>query len=110
MASHDSEPVVLVVNDEAVVRDIARCVLETEGYRVVESPSAADALALIDAGEPIDLLLQVCMRNDAGGIDMVIVANGVAVGIAARHLTVLDDCSRRAGKAIAHAWSQGLRA
>ena len=49
---------VLLVDDEAPVRQLMRAVLERKGYQVLEARSAGDALACFDehAGE-IDLLL-----------------------------------------------------
>jgi two-component system, cell cycle sensor histidine kinase and response regulator CckA len=49
---------VLLVEDEAIVRDLVHEMLETAGYRVLEAPSGADAIAIAAAyKEPIDLLV-----------------------------------------------------
>jgi PAS domain S-box-containing protein len=49
---------VLVVEDDATLRELARRVLEENGYRVLDAPSGIDALAMVDrVGEPIHLLL-----------------------------------------------------
>ena len=59
---------VLVVEDEEAVRALARRVLLSRGYRVLEAGSAADALALVEksAGR-IDLLLTDVVMPDMGG-------------------------------------------
>lgn len=41
---------VLVVDDDRAIRRVLRSALERLGYRVIESPDGADALALVDAG------------------------------------------------------------
>jgi CheY-like chemotaxis protein len=47
---------ILLVEDNPSVRRIAHRVLLDLGYRVHEAPDAAAALAVIDRGEPVDLL------------------------------------------------------
>lgn len=54
---HGSE-IILLVEDEAIVRTIARLSLETFGYQVIEAGSGADALELAKTlTEPISLLI-----------------------------------------------------
>ena len=48
---------VLVVDDEQPIRVYARRVLEAEGYQVTEAPNALEAIALLAAGTPLDLLM-----------------------------------------------------
>jgi nitrogen-specific signal transduction histidine kinase len=49
---------VLVVDDEAGIRELTRLTLERAGYTVVEAESGAQAMALAESrGEPFDLLL-----------------------------------------------------
>jgi PAS domain S-box-containing protein len=49
---------VLVVDDEAFVREVARRILERHGYRVIEAPDGRQALALIaDPSTQFDVLL-----------------------------------------------------
>jgi signal transduction histidine kinase len=47
---------VLVVEDNAAVRDYVRAALKELGYRVLEAADAAQAIGLIDAGESVSLL------------------------------------------------------
>src|SRR4051795_10359976 len=49
-------PLVLVVDDDAILREYMRVHLELEGYSVREAGSAEDALAVIEDGAP-DLVL-----------------------------------------------------
>ena len=54
----ESPGTVLLVEDEAVVRELVREILEREGYRVIAAPTPADALdASKSADDSIDLLL-----------------------------------------------------
>jgi CheY-like chemotaxis protein len=59
---------VLLVEDEASLRTLARELLETNGYRVIDAGSGWEALATVEAHpEPIDLLLtDVVMPNMSG--------------------------------------------
>ncbi|HLK41409.1 MAG TPA: response regulator [Polyangiaceae bacterium] len=57
LASGGSETV-LLVEDEDVVRKVVCEILRRSGYKVIEAPGAAEALAKIDAGDvTVDLLL-----------------------------------------------------
>jgi len=57
--SHSDEPsrVVLVVEDEPLVRLLAAEVLLDSGFRVIEAANAAEALKILHAGVQIDVLL-----------------------------------------------------
>ncbi|HET6870825.1 MAG TPA: ATP-binding protein, partial [Solirubrobacteraceae bacterium] len=49
---------VLVVEDEAGIRDVARRILERRGYEVLTAPGGTEALALLGSHDaPIDLLI-----------------------------------------------------
>jgi CheY-like chemotaxis protein len=51
------EAIVLVVDDDADVRELTVATLSQIGCRVIEAPSGAAALALLDGGQPVDLLI-----------------------------------------------------
>lgn len=48
---------VLVVDDDAMIRDVITRVLNAELYEIVPVESAEDALALLDAGDDFDVVL-----------------------------------------------------
>jgi len=48
---------ILIVEDEAAVRRLAASVLRTSGYRVQEARDAIEALGLIHANQPFDLVV-----------------------------------------------------
>ena len=50
-------PRVLLVDDEDLVREVLAQHLTDRGYTVVQAPEGITALALLDAGEPIDALV-----------------------------------------------------
>lgn len=52
-----SRGVVLVVDDEAGVRALARRILEGDGYGVIEAENGADALAVMESAEQVDFLM-----------------------------------------------------
>lgn len=55
--SEPSRGVVLVVDDEAGVRALARRILEGGGYEVVEAEHGADALRVMESAARIDFLI-----------------------------------------------------
>ncbi len=62
---------VLLVEDEAIVRDLAQRVLTGLGYRVTAAESGKDALHRVEAsGEPIDLLLTDVIMPHMSGRDL----------------------------------------
>jgi len=64
-------PVVLLVEDEAVVREITGQVLENAGYHVLESSSPKHALRLAGTHDGrIDLLLTDVVMPEMNGIDL----------------------------------------
>ena len=51
-----SEGSILLVDDDDIVRDVTRAILEASGYEVTEAPDGARALALVADGH-FDLVL-----------------------------------------------------
>lgn len=50
------QPQVLLVEDEALLREVSADRLRDEGFRVLEAAAAADALALLEQNPEIDVL------------------------------------------------------
>jgi CheY-like chemotaxis protein len=62
-------PVILLVEDDVLVRFTTAELLREEGYVVLEAVSASEALALLATGHPLDLVLSdVRMPGDLDGI------------------------------------------
>ena len=61
-----SGPPVLLVDDDAGMRELVRLQLEREGYAVQEAASAAEALAAIESRTPDLILLDVMMPHVDG--------------------------------------------
>jgi len=57
---------VLVVDDEADVLQLARIVLESEGYRVLTASSGEEALSVLSQSKPDLVLLDVVMPGLSG--------------------------------------------
>ena len=55
-AQNDS-PAVLVVDDEAPIRSLARRILEEDGYRVAEASNGLEAIEVLSQGAAFDLLV-----------------------------------------------------
>ncbi len=62
---------VLLVEDEPTVREIAREILQTGGYRVLEAKDGAEALRIAEeAREPFSLLLTDLVLPDTTGLEL----------------------------------------
>jgi two-component system cell cycle sensor histidine kinase/response regulator CckA len=64
-------PTVLVVDDEEPIRRMARRILEGKGYHVTEASNGLDAIALLQAGAPLDLLIADFDMPELRGDEMV---------------------------------------
>jgi two-component system, response regulator PdtaR len=72
MNPDDKTPIVLVAEDEALVRQLSVCELEDAGYRVIEAANAGQAIAILETGVPIDVLFtDVNMPGGMDGIHLV---------------------------------------
>jgi CheY-like chemotaxis protein len=62
-------PVILLVEDDVLVRFATAEMLRDEGYAVLEAVDAAEALSLLETGHPLDLVLSdVRMPGDMDGV------------------------------------------
>jgi two-component system, cell cycle sensor histidine kinase and response regulator CckA len=64
-------PTVLVVDDEQPIRQLARRVLEGEGYHVTEAGNGLEAIALLKGGAPLNLLVADLNMPGVRGDEMV---------------------------------------
>ena len=64
-------PVVLVADDEAVVRTMARRILEGDGYHVIEAVDGAEAVKILEGGAEVDLLMADLEMPKLAGEEMV---------------------------------------
>ena len=62
---------VLVVDDEAPIREIERRILESDGYQVIEASDGLAAIALLAQGAVLDLLIADLDMPEIGGDEMV---------------------------------------
>jgi CheY-like chemotaxis protein len=66
----ERRPTVLVVEDEPTVRSLAESVLQDIGYATLSAANGREALVLLQAEDPIDLLFtDINMPDGAGGFD-----------------------------------------
>ncbi len=61
---------VLIVEDEAAIRDMVRFALEEKGYRLVEAEEAMQALACMEQSAP-DLILMDWMLPGRSGVELI---------------------------------------
>lgn len=67
----DRSPVILIVEDDILVRFATAELLRTEGYTVLEAVSASEALQLLATGHPLDLVLSdIRMRGGMDGVSL----------------------------------------
>ena len=65
------EPLILVVEDEALIRSCAADILEQHGYEVVEAATAADALEMLEARTDVRVLFtDINMPGKLDGMDL----------------------------------------
>jgi len=65
------EPVIVVVDNDEPFRDLLTDVLSDEGYRVVTSTTAADALETIRQARPALVILDLRMEVPDSGIQLI---------------------------------------
>ena len=73
---------VLLVEDDAGVREVTRRILSTAGYAVIESERSYDALLLCaNLDQPVDLLLTDVSMSGLSGIELAREARGLCPGM-----------------------------
>lgn len=73
---------ILVVEDEALLREVTVMELEDAGYRVLAAPDAKSALALLAGPEPISLLFtDISLRDSIDGWTVASEARGLRPGL-----------------------------
>ncbi len=78
---------VLLVDDEALVREITAEALEAAGYAVLSAGSAAEAVEFLDSGRAVDLLITDLSMPGMDGISLIREAQGRRPGLRAILLT-----------------------
>lgn len=61
---------ILVVDDEAIIREVVRTILESSSYQVVDVGNGNEALALLEQNHAVDLLLTDVLMPDINGIEL----------------------------------------
>ena len=64
------QPTILVIEDDAVLRSVARDVLEEHGYRVLVAADAPTAIAVCDGNARIDLVVSDVALPKTDGIEL----------------------------------------
>jgi PAS domain S-box-containing protein len=92
------EEAILLVEDDAAVRRVARRILDTAGYAVIEAGNGHEALEAVErhAGE-IDLVLTDAVMPELGGPELVRRLRSVSPGLRVLFMSgyALDDIGRR---------------
>jgi signal transduction histidine kinase/ActR/RegA family two-component response regulator len=77
----------MLVDDDATVRDTLAEQLEDAGYAVLQASDGEDALALLDGGEAVDLILSDLSMPGMDGVDLIAAAQRRRPGLPAILLT-----------------------
>ena len=70
--SEAAKPIVLVVDDDASMRELEGRILSAGGYQVIEADGAAAASNILNSGQHIDLLIADLDMPDVTGEEMVL--------------------------------------
>ncbi len=102
-----AKPHVLLVDDDAIVRDVLSLSLEESGYRVHAAESGAAALALLEAGERVDIIVSDLTMPSMDGLMLIRSAQERRRGLPAVLLTGYagDGAALAIGGAISWAFS-----
>jgi signal transduction histidine kinase/CheY-like chemotaxis protein len=77
----------LLIDDDAIVREVMVEQMEAAGFVVMPAESANAALALIDSGEPVDLMVSDLSMPDMDGLELIREAQRRRPGLPAVLLT-----------------------
>jgi CheY-like chemotaxis protein len=99
---------VLVVDDDAMVREVLVGMMEERGYRVVQAGDGLDALALLDGGAAVDLLISDFAMPGMDGLALIREARRRQPQMPALLLTGYADASVRLAVEDAEAGSTSL--
>ena len=69
-APESSVPHILVVDDDPVIRQLARFVLNTGNYRITEVQNGREALDYVGRGDPVSLMILDLDMPEVGGLDV----------------------------------------
>ena len=69
--AHAVPSVLMVVDDDANAAELERAILEPAGYQVLRANSGPKAIALLEGGTALDLLIADLSMPDMGGAEMV---------------------------------------
>jgi PAS domain S-box-containing protein len=80
-------PGILLVDDEPLIRAVLAMELEDHGYRVIQAQDGDAALALLDSGEPVALLVTDLSMPGLDGVRLIREAQGRRPGLRAILMT-----------------------
>lgn len=69
MSQQTTKPLILVVEDEAAIRDMLKFTLDSSGYKVIEASNAEEGMRLAEESQP-DLILLDWMLPGISGVTM----------------------------------------
>lgn len=71
--------VILVVEDEVLIRMLMADVLRDEGYRVIEAATGDEAMAILNSGQTVDLVVtDVRMPGEIDGVELAARSKAIA--------------------------------
>lgn len=102
---------ILLVDDDPMVREIAAEQLEEEGYGILQAESGRAALAVLDGGDKVDLLVSDLSMPGMDGLSLIREAQLRRAGLPAILLTgfATDTVELAAGQAVSNSSFSLLR-
>jgi len=84
-------PTILVVDDEEMVRVSTARMLERRGFRVITAATPREALDILRADVPLDLLISDIVMPDIYGTDLILQARALRPGLPALLISGFAD-------------------
>lgn len=93
-------PAILLVEDDAALADLIKGHLDSQGFEVIHVPDSMSALALLEAGRKIDVLLTdvVMPKGTPHGVSLALMAQRIARGLEIVFITGHPDLLEEVGE------------
>ncbi len=85
------KPMVLVVDDEAGMRQLERRILESGPYTVIEASGAPEAFRMLEGGQRLDLLIADLDMPELSGEEMVLKIRAARPGLKVLYVSANVD-------------------
>ncbi|MDQ3171632.1 MAG: response regulator [Acidobacteriota bacterium] len=88
---NEQKSTVLVVDDEASIRELERRILETGPYHVIEASGATEAFTILSSGQQIDMVISDLDMPELSGEEMVLAMRATRPGLKVLYVSGVVD-------------------